>query len=258
MKRANFALLLFILLALTSCHDDPVAPRPPQPTIAEQIAAWNPRIIVEEPLGWDYSLEIYTITLGDTICLGAASFRIDSANNPDSVKWALGAGEYTTKRFAVTDIPVGLHTVQALVRKRFSSASEKKDTVVERFLERSFVSLDESHSLAIGEWVPVNPNDDRIDTLRVIYKGIIPGIPDSLLRNFVLGATRGCDTARWNTRSMPLALRRYAINFERRPSGGVCSQVFGELVLSSPSQGLYRYRTQSPTRIDSVPVRRIQ
>jgi len=48
-------ILLVVVLAflLSACSNDPVAPPPPPPppTIAEQIAAWNPRIIVEEPVG---------------------------------------------------------------------------------------------------------------------------------------------------------------------------------------------------------------
>ena len=251
--------LVLIVCTLGACDDCPVTPptTPTPPTIAEQIAAWNPRIVVDEPLGWSYSLELYTITPGDTICLGAARFRIDSANIPDSVVWTLGAGTYATKRFAVTDIPVGLHTVQALLRKRFSSASEKKDTVVEMFLERTFVSLDESHSLAIGKWVPVDPNEDRIDTLRVLYQEIIPGFGYPIRQNHVLGATRGCDTT-FPRLTMGMTLRRYAVNFERVAITLGCQDLFGEIVLASSERGVYRFRTQSPTRIDTIHVRRAQ
>ncbi|MFN4908240.1 MAG: hypothetical protein ACK5H0_04295, partial [Bacteroidota bacterium] len=194
---------LLLGLVLMSCQDEPVAPAPPPPapppTIEEQIAAWNPRIVVEEPAyGFNPSDDIATTTPGDTIVNvdGVARFRIDSANVPDSVVWRLGAGVYTTKRFTVSDIPIGLHEVQATVRKRFSSARENRDTVVERVLERTFVCLlDEGNSFAIGKWVPVDPTETRIDTLWVIYQGIIPGTVHGRPMNFVLGATRGCDTA---------------------------------------------------------------
>jgi hypothetical protein len=255
---------LLLGLVLMSCQDEPVAPAPPPPapppTIEEQIAAWNPRIVVEEPAyGFNPSDDIATTTPGDTIVNvdGVARFRIDSANVPDSVVWRLGAGVYTTKRFTVSDIPIGLHEVQATVRKRFSSARENRDTVVERVLERTFVCLlDEGNSFAIGKWVPVDPTETRIDTLWVIYQGIIPGTVHGRPMNFVLGATRGCDTAA-RASKMYMGFRRYAVNFERDPTGGPCQQLFGELALRNRDYGLYQFKDHH-FRIDSIYVRRAQ
>jgi hypothetical protein len=260
MRYVNIGLFLLSLLSLMSCQDDPVAPTPPPPpppTIEEQIAAWNPRIVVEEPMaGFNPSLEIATTTPGDTICYGTAQFRIDSANVPDSVVWSLGAGIYTTKRFSVSDIPMGLHVVQATVRKRFISATQNRDTVVERSLERTFVCLDYSVSLTIGKWVPVDPTETRIDTLRVIYQDVIPGTGHQRPMNFVLGATRGCNTAKYDDR-MYMVFRRYAVNFERGATGGPCQTLFGELALQDRNYGLYQFDNHE-FRIDSVYVRRAQ
>lgn len=264
MRYINIGLLSLSLLALVACQDEPVAPAPPPPapppTIEEQIAAWNPRIVVEEPAyGFNPSDDIATTTPGDTIVNvdGVARFRIDSANVPDSVVWRLGAGVYTTKRFTVSDIPIGLHEVQATVRKRFSSARENRDTVVERTLERTFVCLlDEGNSFAIGKWVPVDPTETRIDTLWVIYQGIIPGTVHGRPMNFVLGATRGCDTAA-RASKMYMGFRRYAVNFERDPTGGPCQQLFGELALRNRDYGLYQFKDHH-FRIDSIYVRRAQ
>jgi len=259
----NHRYLVGVLLCgffLVSCQDDPVAPPPPPPpppTIAEQIAAWNPRIIVEEPIiGFNPSDDIYTVTPGDTITNRAARFRIDSINVPDSVFWTLGAGTYTTKRFSVTDIPLGLHTVQAVLHKRFRSEREGKDTTVARAMERTFVALDNSHSLAIGKWVPVDPKEDRIDTLRVLYNEIIPGTRDGVRRNFVLGVSRGCDTTHFNVKTMYMSLRRYAVNFERSPTALNCQQVFGELACNDASNGVYRVRSGGLGRLDTILVRR--
>lgn len=262
MRYINIGLLSLSLLALVACQDEPVAPAPPPPapppTIEEQIAAWNPRIVVEEPIGgFNPSLEIHTVTAGDTICHSRARFRIDSANVPDSVVWRLGSGVYTTMRFTVSHIPMGLHEVQATVRKRFSSARENRDTVVERVLERTFVCLlDEGNSFAIGKWVPVDPTETRIDTLWVIYQGIIPGTVHGRPMNFVLGATRGCDTAA-RASKMYMGFRRYAVNFERDPTGGPCQQLFGELALRNRDYGLYQFKDHH-FRIDSIYVRRAQ
>ena len=257
----NHRYLFGVLLCgffLVSCQDDPVAPPPPPPpTIAEQIAAWNPRIIVEEPLlGFNPSDDIYTVTPGDTVCMAMARFRIDSINVPDSVFWTLGARTYTTRRFSVTDIPLGLHTVQAVLHKRFRSAREGKDTTVVRAMERTFVALDNSHSLAIGKWVPVDPKEDRIDTLRVLYQEIIPGTRDGVRRNFVLGVSRGCDTTHFNVKTMYMSLRRYAVNFERSPTALNCQQVFGELACNDASNGVYRVRSGGLGRLDTILVRR--
>ncbi|MBU3679641.1 MAG: hypothetical protein FGM32_08550 [Candidatus Kapabacteria bacterium] len=260
MKRTRIITALIMLATLAACDTEPVAPPPapppPAPTIEEQIAAWNPRIVVEEPSGFNASLLIITATPGDTICLGTARFRIDSANVPDSVVWSLGAGIYTTKRFSVSDIPMGLHEVQATVRKRFISATQNRDTVVERSLERTFVRLDQSASLTTGKWVPVDPTETRVDTLRVIYQDVIPGIGHQRPRNWVLGATRGCDTAGYNDR-MPMAFRRYAVNFERGSVGGKCQDLYGELALRDRNYGLYQFRNHE-FRIDSIYVRRAE
>ena len=264
MRYINIGLLSLSLLALVACQDEPVAPAPPPPapppTIEEQIAAWNPRIVVEEPAyGFNPSGDIATTTPGDTIVNvdGVARFRIDSANVPDSVVWRLGAGVYTTMRFTVSHIPMGLHEVQATVRKRFSSARENRDTVVERVLERTFVCLlDEGNSFAIGKWVPVDPTETRIDTLWVIYQGIIPGTVHGRPMNFVLGATRGCDTAA-RASKMYMGFRRYAVNFERDPTGGPCQQLFGELALRNRDYGLYQFKDHH-FRVDSIYVRRAQ
>jgi hypothetical protein len=208
---------------------------------------------VEEPvMGFNPSLEIATTTLGDTICVGTARIRIDSAIVPDSIMWSLGAGIYTTTRFTVSDIPQGTHAVQAKMFKRFRSVSPIRDTVVERFLERTFVSLDQSYSLTIGKWVPVDPTETRIDTLRVLYQEFIPGTRDSLRWNHVLGATKGCDTAHFQYPDMYMVLRRYAVNFERQ----ACQQLFGELALTDANNGVYQF-TPSPTLgIMSINVRR--
>lgn len=205
--------------------------------------------------GFNPSLEIHTVTLGDTICYGTARFRIDSANVPDSVVWTLGAGTYSTKRFTVSDIPMGSHAIQAKLRKRFRSERESRDTVVERNLERTFVCSDYSASLAIGKWVPVDPSETRIDTLNVLYQVILPETGNDWPINFVLGATRGCNVV-YEDAEMYMVFRRYAVNFERTGSGGPCQQLFGELALTGANTGQYLYRHRSPTRIDSVFVRR--
>ena len=244
---------------LVACETQPTAPPPPPPpTIEEQIAAWNPRIVVEEPVGGaNPSLEIATTTPGDTICGGFASFRIDSANVPDSIVWSLGAGIYTTKRFSVWSIPQGTHVIQAKLFKRFRSVSPRRDTVVGRSLQQTFVSADESFSLAIGKWVPVDPAETRIDTLRVLYQERIPGSANPGPQNYVLGATRGCDSAsRWSMNPMPLDLRRYAMNFKRWSLGGDCQTMFGELALTDSNRGLYRFRRLTTT--SSIHVRRVK
>jgi hypothetical protein len=145
------------------------------------------------------------------------------------------------------------------VRKRFFSEVEGKDTTVERTVERTFVSLDEGSSLAIGNWVPVNPSEKRIDTLRVLYRDPLPDVsPESDRSKIVIGATRGCNT--WNNYNMQIVLRRYAMNFERRYNPGRgCSDLIGELVLSASSRGLYRYVNDYNNRsvIDSIQVRRV-
>jgi hypothetical protein len=260
MKRTRIIAALIMLAALAACDTEPVAPPPPPPpppTIEEQIAAWKPRIVVEEPMaGFNPSLEIATTTPGDTICYGTAQFRIDSANVPDSVVWSLGAGIYTTKRFSVSDIPDGLHIVQATVRKRFISPTQNRDTVVERSLERTFVCLDYSASLTIGKWVPVDPTETRIDTLRVIYQEIVPGSLDRWPMNYVLGATRGCDSARLRG-TMYLVMRRYAVNFERRAKGGKCQALWGELALEDRLRGTYRY-FERLDQVNEIRVRRVQ
>lgn len=247
--------LVLIVCTLCACNDCPVSPPPPPPpiTIEEQIAAWNPRIVVEEPVGGSNpSWEIATTTPGDTICAGRVRFRIDSVNVPDSIVWALGAGTYSTLRTTITKIPQGTQTIQAFLRKRFRSEKEKRDTVVERYLERTFVSLDQSYSLTIGKWVPVDPTETRIDTLRVLYQEFIPGTRDSLRWNHVLGATKGCDTAHFQYPDMYMVLRRYAVNFERQ----ACQQLFGELALTDANNGVYQF-TPSPTLgIMSINVRR--
>ena len=248
----GMALLLF------GCGTEPSAPAPPR-TIKEQIAAWNPRIIVEEQIGGvSPSWNLQTITPGDTICAGVARFSIDSLSKPDSVVWTLGQRVFTTTRFATTNIPRGTQTIRALIRKRFYSEVEGRDTTIERNIERTFVSLDESYSLTIGKWVPVNSSDQRIDTLRVLYQEIIPGLGEGL-RNYVLGTSRGCDSASTFT-SMVMILRRYAVNFERKGDGRRCGFLIGELTLTSPTRGLYRYRNDFPTRptLDSILVRRVQ
>jgi hypothetical protein len=244
---------------LVACETQPTAPPPPPPpTIEEQIAAWNPRIVVEEPMaGFNPSLEIHTVTPGDTICYGTARFRIDSANVPDSIVWSLGAGIYTTKRFMVTDIPQGIHVIEAKLFRRFRSVSPRRDTVVERSLERSFVCLDYSASLTIGKWVPVDPTETRIDTLQVLYQVVLPETKNDWPINFVLGATRGCNVV-YEDAEMYMVFRRYAVNFERSSSGGPCQQLFGELALSDRNNGLYRYEHRIPFKIDSVYVRRVQ
>lgn len=259
MRYINIGLLSLSLLSLVACQDESVAPAPPPPapypTIEEQIAAWNPRIVVEEPMGgFNPSLEIHTVTAGDTICCSRARFRIDSANVPDSVVWRLGAGVYTTPRFTVSGIPIGMHEVQATVRKRFRSETQKRDTVVERSLKRTFVCLDDSVSLAIGKWVPIDPTETRIDTLWVIHQGNIPGTDQGRTMSFVLGATRGCDSAAYND-SMYMVFRRYAVNFERRPTSRPCQQLSGELALRNRDYGLYQFRDHA-FRIDSIYVRR--
>lgn len=259
MKRTRIIAALIMLATLAACDTEPVAPPPPPPpppTIEEQIAAWNPRIVVEEPVGGSNpSLELATTTPGDT-CTGRAQFRIDSANVPDSVVWSLGAGIYTTKRFSVSDIPMGLHVVQATVRKRFISPTQNRDTVVERSLERTFVCLDYSASLTIGKWVPVDPTETRIDTLRVIYQEIVPGSLDRWPMNYVLGATRGCDSARLRG-TMYLVMRRYAVNFERRAKGGKCQALWGELALEDRLRGTYRY-FERLDQVNEIRVRRVQ
>ncbi|MBU3679640.1 MAG: hypothetical protein FGM32_08545 [Candidatus Kapabacteria bacterium] len=251
-------IFILCMLLVTGCDTEPAAPVPR--TLAEQVAAWKPRIIVEEQIG-DSSPSWYlqTITPGDTICLGVARFRIDSLSVPDSAVWTLGQRVFTTTRFATTDIPKGTHTIRVLVRKRFFSEVEGKDTTVERTLERTFVSLDEGSSLAIGKWVPVNPSEKRIDTLRVLYKELSPDIsPGGRGGKIVIGATRGCNT--WNGYDDDVELRRYAMNFERRyyPGPG-CSDLIGELVLSASSRGVYRYVNNFHNRsvIDSIQVRRV-
>ena len=244
---------------LVACETQPTAPPPPPPpTIEEQIAAWNPRIVVEEPMaGFNPSLEIHTVTPGDTICYGTARFRIDSANVPDSIVWSLGAGIYTTKRFMVTDIPQGIHVIEAKLFRRFRSVSPRRDTVVERALERTFVCLDYSASLTIGKWVPVDPTETRIDTLQVLYQERIPGSANPGPQNYVLGATRGCDSAsRWSMNPMYLVMRRYAVNFERSSLGGDCQEMFGELALTDSNHGLYRFRRLTTT--SSIRVRRVK
>lgn len=257
MIRIVFGVITCLALILVSCKDDPVIPAPvPPPTFAEQVAAWNPRIIVEEPIvGFNPSLEIYTVTPGDTITNRSVRFRIDSANVPDSVVWFLGEGKYQTLRTTITQVPVGVHEVKAVLHKRFVSIRESIDTVVERTVQRTFVSLDDSYSLAIGKWVPIDPSEQRIDTLRVIYMGVIPGTQDSILRNFVLGATKGCDTT-FKANVMYMSLRRYAVNFERISGSQGCQDAYGELTLTSEHSGTYRYRHESPSRIDTVFVRK--
>lgn len=242
----------------SGCGTEPSAPAPPR-TIKEQIAAWNPRIIVEEQIGGVRSLwNLQTITPGDTICTDVARFSIDSLSKPDSVVWTLGQRVFTTTRFATTNIPRGTQTIRALIRKRFYSEAEGRDTTIERNIERTFVSLDESYSLTIGKWVPVNSSDQRIDTLRVLYQEIIPGL-GSGLGNYVLGASRGCDSASTST-SMIMILRRYAVNFERDDNFPRCPDLIGELTLTSSTRGLYRYLNDFPTRptLDSILVRRVQ
>lgn len=257
MRYINIGLLSLSLLALVACQDEPVAPAPP-PTIEEQIAAWNPRIIVEEPAGASNpSLDLATTTPGDTICTGRARFRIDSANVPDSIRWSLGAGIYRGKSFMVTAIPRGAHVIQARLFKRFRSVSPGRDTVVERSLERTFVSIDYSFSLAIGKWVPVDPTETRIDTLRVLYQEQIPGSRNTGPQDYVLGATRGCDTA-WFSHSMYLLMRRYAVNFERKSLGGECQAIYGELALTDSNHGLYQFTGSITLGVMSIRVRRVK
>jgi hypothetical protein len=238
------------------CGTEPAGP----PTLKQQVEAWNPRIIVEEQIGDSSpSWNLQTITPGDTICSGVARFSIDEASVPDSAVWTLGQRVFTTTRFATTDIPAGRQAIRAVLRKRFTSEQEGKDTTVERTVERTFVSLDEGSSLAIGKWVPVNPSEKRIDTLRVLYKELVPDVsPGSGRGKIVVGATRGCNT--WNGYDEDVVLRRYAMNFERRyyPGPG-CSDLIGELVLSASSRGLYRYVNNYRNRsvIDSIQVRRV-
>lgn len=263
MKQRDAVILLHLgvmILLLVSCKDDPVTPAPaPPPTFAEQVAAWNPRIIVEEPIvSYNPSLEIYTVTPCDTITDGSVSFRIDSTNVPDSVKWSLGEGSYTTLHTTITHVPIGVHEIEAVLRKRFVSIRENIDTLVERTVQRTFVSLDNSHSLAIGKWVPVDPSEQRIDTLRVIYMGVIPGTQDSILRNFVLGVTKGCDTTYFRDTDMYMSLRRFAVNFERGSTTLDCQQVFGELALSSSNVGIYRVSRDPSSNIQSIAVRRVE
>ena len=244
---------------ISACDKEPTAPpAPPPPTIEEQIAAWNPRIVVEEPMtGFNPSKEINTTTPGDTICYGTARFRIDSANVPDSIRWSLGAGIYTAQSFMVTRIPRGTHPVQAKLFKRFRSESPRRDTVVERDLERTFVCGDYSFSLAIGNWVPVDPAETRIDTLRVLYNERIPGSRNTGPQDYVLGATRGCDTA-WFSHDMYLVMRRYAVNFERSSLGGECQSMYGELALSDSNHGLYQFARSAALEVTSIRVRRVK
>jgi hypothetical protein len=128
--------------------------------------------------------------------------------------------------------------------------------VVERSLERTFVCLDESASLTIGKWVPVDPTETRIDTLRVIYQEIVPGSLDRLPKNYVLGATRGCDSARRRS-GMYLVMRRYAVNFERSAVGGKCQWLIGELALRNRNYGLYQFYGVG-AHLSSIYVRRAE
>lgn len=259
MKLSHLLVAASMVAIVSGCGTEPSAPEPPR-TIKEQVAAWNPRIIVEEQIGGPSpSWNLQTITPGDTICTGVARFRFDSLSMPDSAVWTLGQRVFTTTRFATTNIPKGTQTIRALVRKRFYSELEGKDTTVERTIERTFVSLDGGSSLTIGKWVPVNPSDKRIDTLRVLYQQIVPGVGRcDGPRNFVLGASRGCDTS--SAFRMVMILRRYAVNFERQGDWRRCAFLIGELTLTSSTRGLYRFRNDFPKgpTLDSVYVRRVQ
>ena len=108
-----------------------------------------------------------------------------------------------------------------------------------------------------GTHLPMDPTETRIDTLRVLYQVVLPETGNDWPINFVLGATRGCNVV-YEDAEMYMAFRRYAVNFERRPSGGPCQQLFGELALTDANRGLYRYEHLSLTQIDSIYVRRVQ
>ncbi|HCN06090.1 MAG TPA: hypothetical protein DIS79_10765 [Bacteroidetes bacterium] len=260
MIRIVFGVLTCLALILVSCKDDPVTPPPPSPlpTFAEQVTAWNPRIIVVEPARpSNISRRFFRDTPGDTICRQIVRFQIDSENVADSIIWSIGKTTSTELSATFRDVPFGTNEVHAVVRKRFISNRENIDTVVERRLQRTFVSLDESHSLAIGKWVPIDPSEHFIDTLRVIYMGVIPGTQDSILRNFVLGATKGCDTT-YLRKEMNMSLRRYAVNFERLATTLDCQDVVGELALFNRDEGEYRFIFSGSGGVQSIFVRRVE
>jgi len=260
MIRIVFGVITCLALILVSCKEDPVTPPPaPPPTFAEQVAAWNPSIIVVEPARpSNFSRRFFRDTPGDTVCRQMVRFQIDNENVADSIIWSIG--QTSSKELSATfeDIPLGTIEVQAVVRKRFISYRENIDTVVERRLQRTFVSLDESHSLAIGKWVPVDPSEHFIDTLHVNYMSIAPGTPDSIPRNYVLGAIKGCIGAIPYRSSLYIFLRRYAVNFEGSFSGVSCPQIVGELTLYNRDEGEYRFIASSSGEVQSIVVRRAE
>lgn len=245
---------------LVSCANDPVEPGyEVPPSFAQQVEAWKPTIVFEEPLvGNIPSGTLYTLSRGDTVTSGIVRFRIDSANAPDSAIWTFRGQTYTLRQMAVTDIPEGTHELQGVISKRFRSAREYIDSFAQRTVQRSVVSVNYGESFAIGKWVAVDPGDIRIDTLKVLYQDIVPGLPDTVRRTYVIGATRGCDHADPSAPDMAVSLRRYAVNFRRESRGGGCPLLQGELILASRNVGLYRFRQNNLNRIDSVPVRRAQ
>lgn len=245
---------------LVSCSNDPVDPGyDVPPSIAEQVATWKPTIVFEEPLvGTIPSGFLYELTPGDTITSGIVRFRIDSANAPDSAMWTFRGETYTLRQMAVTDIPEGTHELQGVISKRFRSAREYIDSFAQRTVRRSVVSVNYGESFAIGKWVAVDPGDIRIDTLKVLYQDVVPGLPDTVRRTYVIGATRGCDHADPSAPDMAVSLRRYAVNFRRESLGGGCRLLHGELILYSKNEGLYRFRENNRPNIDSILVRRAQ
>ena len=229
------------------------------PTFAQQVEAWKPTIVFEEPLvGNIPSGTLYTLSRGDTVTSGIVRFRIDTINAPDSARWSFRGQTYTLLRMAVTDIPEGTHELQGVISKRFRSAREYIDSFAQKTVRRSVVSVNYGESFAIGNWVAVDPTDIRIDTLKVLYQDVVPGLPDTVRRTYVISATRGCDHADPSAPDMAVSLRRYAVNFRRESRGGGCPLLHGELILTTRNEGLYRFRQNNLNRIDSVHVRRAQ